>query len=1022
MLGEERAAILKHLLTQKCSILRQNVVKTDSFFIFCDMVGKKLISLILLYVLTANAAFAGLNIVRSSGITLTGVDGIKYIGTSGITLTGVDSFLNYQSNGITLTGVDGITLTGVDGATRTGADGVTYTGSNGARIVRASGMSLTGADGITLTGVDGITLTGVDGVTRTADSVVVRQPDGITLTGVDGITLTGVDGLEQVGNDGITLTGVDGITLTGVDGITLTGADSITGINAGGAAFSLIEPTGITLTGVDGASVIKAEGITLTGVDGITLTGVDSTVDQTASNLGLQSVDPDLAMAINNATDDSNINAVIAFHKYPTQADLDNLRSIGILGGTLYKALPMIMVTTTRARLIEASRLSQVRSIYGNRTLNWNSDPYFKATQASRVATDRDLQIKNQGNPVSGRSVAVAVLDTGINTLHNDLAGKVVQNVRLNDAQSVAPGFVNPAPVENLVNTDPVSGHGTFVAGIIAGSGVASGGKYGGVAPGANLVGLSAGDVNLSFVLAGFDYLLEHGRIYNTRVVNCSFSSNADFDYHDPVNIATKMLTDMGINVVVSAGNTGEGNGTMNPYAQAPWVVSVGATDDKGRLADFSSRGRFGGQLPGPTLVAPGVKVVSLRSAVSQTSAVGLTPLGVDTQRLNVGELPFYTTASGTSFSTPQVAGAIAMMIEANPNLTPARVKEILQATTTPLPHNYRHEVGAGMLNTHAAVLQAAFPEREMGIYRAILERGALSFTNETAQVFHGTAIPGSPAVNNLTLPAETIQADFTVTWGLGANDLGLRITDTNGVERGASNDPNVPGLAGRNEKVLINYPEFQNYRSVVQHTGGIGVSQQTFSGTVDITRVNYAGGLNLNGLTPEMQAIVKEGVRSYIIIPQADWFDLQWGVTRNELAAAILRAGLVPQYMTSAQAFEDVKEIEYRNVIESAQFGPNGKLFFDAGTSGVFNPDVLASRLVTAVALVKATGLESQAATATLPLSIADRNTVPAQWRGHVAIALQKGWLNLQGNNFNPNGGLNQIDLAQAVVKAARY
>jgi serine protease AprX len=985
------------------------------------MVGKKLICLILLYVLTANAAMAGINIVRSSGITLTGIDGIKYIGTSGITLTGVDSFLNYQSNGITLTGVDGITLTGVDGATRTGADGVAYTGSNGAKIVQASGLSLAGADGITLTGVDGITLTGVDGTTRTADSIIVRQADGITLTGVDGITLTGVDGLAHVGSDGITLTGVDGITLTGVDGLNLAGADSITGINAGATAFSLIEPTGITLTGVDGASIVNGNGITLTGVDGITLTGVDSMADQTGSNLGLQSVDPDLAMAINNATDDSNINAVIAFHRYPTQTDLDQLRSIGILGGTLYKVLPMIMVTTSRANLIAASHLAQVRSIYGNRTLNWNSDPYFKTTQAPRVFTDRDLQTANQGMPVSGRNVTVAVLDTGINTQHNDLAGKVVQNVRLSDTQSAGVGFVNPVPVENLVNTDPVSGHGTFVAGIIAGSGVSSGGKYNGVAPGANLLGLSAGDVNLSFVLAGFDYLLERGAGYNARVVNCSFSSNAAFDYNDPVNIATRMLTDRGVSVVVSAGNTGDGNGTLNPYAVAPWVISVGATDDKGKLADFSSRGIFGNALYSPSLVAPGVSVVSLRSAVSQTGVIGLTPLGTDTQRLTVSELPFYTTASGTSFSAPQVAGAIAMMLEANPALSPADIKQILQATTTPLPHNYRHEVGAGMLNTHAAVLRAVFRDREIGIYRAIMERGAIEFRNETAQVFEGTVNPGSSAVNNLTLPEETIQADFNITWGVSANDLGLRITDMSGIERGASNDLNLPGIYGRNEKVLMSYPESRNYRAVVQHTTGLGFSPQRYSGSVGITRVSYADGLNLANLTPEMRAIVKEGVRSFILVPVEKGYDPDPPVSRGELAATILRGGLVPQYMAGVPMFDDAREIERRNVVESVQANPNGKLFFDAGTSGIFNTDAYATRLVTAVALVKALGLDRQALGAALPISVTDRNAIPAQWRGYVAIALQKGWLSLDGTNFNPNNALTQLQLAQAVVKAAR-
>jgi serine protease AprX len=263
------------------------------------------------------------------------------------------------------------------------------------------------------------------------------------------------------------------------------------------------------------------------------------------------------------------------------------------LGGTLYRVLPMISVSATRSQIAAASRLPQVRSIYGNRTLDLNADSYLNATQASRVQTDRDLQIKNNGMPVSGRGVTVAVLDTGVNAAHSDLAGRVVQNVRLSDTQSAPIGFVNPNPIENLINTDLISGHGTFVAGLIAASGASSGGKYNGVAPGANILGLSAGDLNLSFVLAGFDYLLERGANYNVRVVNCSFSANTVFDYNDPVNIATKLLTERGVSIVFSAGNSGAGNGTLNPYAVAPWVIGVGATDEKSRLAAFSSRGTF---------------------------------------------------------------------------------------------------------------------------------------------------------------------------------------------------------------------------------------------------------------------------------------------------------------------------------------------------------------------------------------------------------------------------------------------
>ena len=216
----------------------------------------------------------------------------------------------------------------------------------------------------------------------------------------------------------------------------------------------------------------------------------------------------------------------------------------------------------------------------------------------------------------------------------------------------------------------------------------ASSGKFSGVAPGVNLVGLSAGDLSLLYVLEGFDYLLANGNGLNVRVVNCSFSANTVFDVNDPVNVATKILTDNGINVVFSAGNTGPGQHTLNPYAVAPWVVSVGATDTQGRLASFSSRGDFASGLFRPTVVAPGVNVVSLRGGgiVNVTGAEGIA--NSDLQRLSSSELPYYTTASGTSFSAPQVAGTIALMLEANPDLTPANVRR----------HSSKHSYTAGSL------------------------------------------------------------------------------------------------------------------------------------------------------------------------------------------------------------------------------------------------------------------------------------------------------------------------------------
>src|ERR1044072_4546009 len=875
----------------------------------------RFIALLLLLLLTVQPAWAGLSVVKSTGITPTGTDGIDYVGIDGITLTGADGIFNYSANGITLTDPNGITLTGADGIPATGTNGSTYTGPNGITLTGADGITLTGADGITLTGADGITLTGADGQQYKADSIIIRRPNGITLTGADGITLTGADGITLTGADGatrvglnsitlpradgITLTGADGITLTGADGITLTGADSATGIGTTGVLFNLTNPTGITLTGADGITLTGADGITLTGADGITLTGADgitltgadvTTLPGADDNTGLQSVDPELAVALNNATDDSNINAVIVYHSSVTDADIAQLQQFGILGGTRLRMLPVVYVTATKAQLLAVSQLPRVRSLYGNRTLTFNSDPYFNTTGVQRVAPDNDLRQKNGALPVTGRNVTVAVLDTGINGQHADLAGKVVQNVRLADTQSVPGSFAYPAPVENLTNTDLLAGHGTFVGGVIAASGANSSGRFAGVAPGARLLGLSAGDLNLTYVLSGFDYLLEKRVKYNVRVVNCSFSANTVFDLNDPVNVATKMLTDAGVNVVFSAGNTGSGNGTMNPYAIAPWVIGVGATDAAGRLADYSSRGNFGDALQHPSLVAPGNNIISLRSAPSVTGVSGLA--GADTQRLSPTELLYYTTATGTSFSAPQVAGAIALMLEVNPNLTPADVKDILSRTATPMPRYFFHEVGAGMLNTYAAVLEAAFPERHMGGFRSTLSRNATRFITRTSQTFEQTVIPNLTSSTNVTIPENTIQVGVNIYWGLSTNDFGLRVYDQSNLLVGESNYLNLPGFTARREKVVLRNPVSQTLRAEIFHSGNAGTSQQVF-GAVETTQVEYPVMLDQSSLSPDQAVQVEQSLLENLMLPQGQKFRPETAVTRVELAEALIRAGL---------------------------------------------------------------------------------------------------------------------------------
>src|SRR5207237_5323596 len=139
--------------------------------------------------------------------------------------------------------------------------------------------------------------------------------------------------------------------------------------------------------------------------------------------------------------------------------------------------------------------------------------------------------------------------------------------------------------------------------------------------------------------------------------------------------------------------------------------------------------------------------------------------LAANDASLSASELPYYTTGNGTSFSAPQVAGVIALMLEANPNLTPAQVRDILQRTATPLPPYYMYEVGAGMLNAQAAVLEAAFPQRHFGAWRGTAYQGQVDFTS-SSQTFNGSAMPGSSSDTSLNIPANTLLGSIQGAWG----------------------------------------------------------------------------------------------------------------------------------------------------------------------------------------------------------------------------------------------------------------
>ena len=965
---------------------------------------------------------AGITFTASNGIVMTGADGIVMTGADGIVMTGADGFLTYGPNGIVMTGADGIVMTGADGIVMTGADGFAY--PNSLQITTAQGMDVTHADGIVMTGADGIVMTGADGTTYTADSVTVTLANGIVMTGADGIVMTGADGVQRPSADGIVMTGADGIVMTGADGIVMTGADSVRAVGANGVTFSVV-PDGLMFAGVTGIVMTGADGIVMTGADGIVMTGADGIVMTGAdARSGLQSVDPELAIKLNQLADDGGINAVVVYHNLPTESDFAELRNVGILGGTRFHSLPMVNITATRDQIIAISHSPAVRSIYANRTLNFNSEPEVRSvTGVERARGDAEISDHNGGLPVTGRNVTVAVLDTGIDGTHGDLAGRVTKNIKLIDSESASAGFNYPINSENLSNTDQLHGHGTFVAGIIAGTATLSNGKFAGVAPDARLIGLSAGDVTLVYVLNGLDYLLSHRAELGVRVVNCSFSANTVYDSNDPVNVATRMLTQAGINVVFSAGNSGPGPNTLNPYAVAPWVVSVGATDTQGRLASFSSRGDFASGLFRPTLVAPGTRVVSVRGSgiANVTGAQGLA--SADTDRLTAGEIPYYTTASGTSFSAPQVAGTIALMLEANPTLTPAEVRSILQLTATPLPPYYSHEVGTGMLNVHAAVLKAAFPARRIGTWRGTLNRGQVQFLKDPLTTFSANLQSGMVSDTTLQMPNGAVFAAIQIGWGplWSGNDLGLRVYDNSGNLQGESNALNLPGLTGKQERVSLTAPAAGTWRVSVRNTlGALGTNQQYY-GALSVGRAQFAAMNDVSQLSPGLRDDIYQSIRTFTMWPSANRFKPEAAVLRAELATSLMLGARIPQYLAGQPAYQDVRDATTRLFVESVQTSPTGPLFLDAMAGSNFRPNDHVNRLTAAIALVKAAGLSSEAAAkAGIPLPFLDAASVPNEFRGYVSVAISRGLLT-SDSQFRPQGVLTRAELAHAIAVIER-
>jgi serine protease AprX len=304
-----------------------------------------------------------------------------------------------------------------------------------------------------------------------------------------------------------------------------------------------------------------------------------------------------------------------------------------------------------------------------------------------------------------GSSVTVAVVDSGI-TDQEDFKEQVGGN-----------GDLRIRAVAEFVQGSDIYkdryGHGTHVAGIIAGNGSKSYGRYIGVAPKVNLVSVDVaneeGAVTMSDIIAGAEWVLNNKAAYNIRVVNISTNSSVAESCHtSPLCAAVEILWFNGIVVVVSAGNNG--TAALYPPANDPFVITAGATDDMGTpaltddaLASFSAYGLDEAGRAKPDLVAPGRNIIS--TLAKQNAVIAITH-PENMVYTFPGSQDLYFRMSGTSMSAPVVSGAVALLLQDEPNLTPDQVKYRLMATANKNWPGYNATTaGAGYLDIYAAVI-----------------------------------------------------------------------------------------------------------------------------------------------------------------------------------------------------------------------------------------------------------------------------------------------------------------------------
>jgi serine protease AprX len=397
----------------------------------------------------------------------------------------------------------------------------------------------------------------------------------------------------------------------------------------------------------------------------------------------------------------------------PTAAE----RLVRRLGGHVRRALPLVhgfVASIPKAQLRALGGASSVAEV-------WRDAPIHMSDTGDLAALDAlpptpwaaAIGLPRVRDTYDGSGVSVAMVDTGVASVP-DLNARVAERVDFTSERDGIDRF----------------GHGTHMAGVIAGDGTASAGARTGTAPGVALVSVKVagadGSTDVSTVLAGLQWVASNEQRLHIRVLNLSFGTDStQSSAVDPLNYAVEQLWASGLLVVVAAGNSGPLPGSVEKPGDDPFVLTVGAADPAGLSAPFSSQGPTVDGFAKPDLLAPGVSIVSTRAPGST----------IDLARPDARVGTDYFKGSGTSQATAITAGVAALLFEANPALTPDEAKAVLIDTTRP----------SGLLDAAAAVDGALHPPLATG--PAVAPSTGLGLLEASRGSFHVQSDPGGTGV-----------------------------------------------------------------------------------------------------------------------------------------------------------------------------------------------------------------------------------------------------------------------------------